>query len=295
MGVVFSFILPLFKILLKLFCLFFLPFFISIFCYYIYFRFFRGYKRKEGHYQLMSHGSKVKRLLFDFPKRYVLDYFETDPSSFREFGLQIVVGEQGTGKTITVAYLLKKFKEMYPKMVVKTNFEYKNQNFSIESYKDVVDSTNGIYGEIDVIDEIQNWFNSLQSKDFPPEMLGEISQQRKQRKMILGTTQVFGRLAKPIREQTYLIYKPFTFFGCVTFVLKFKPLLSATDGSLKSKSFSGCFFFVHTKEIRDSFDTYKKIERMANEGFKNEQCQIRSEGGGNVVIRKNKKFKKEIQ
>ena len=71
---------------------------------------------------------------------------------------------------------------------------------------------NGIYGEIDVLDEIQNWFNSLQSKDFPPEMLTEITQQRKQTKMILGTSQVFSRLAKPIREQTYMLYEPTTLF-----------------------------------------------------------------------------------
>ncbi len=108
---------------------------------------------------------------------------------------------------------------------------------------------NGIYGEIDVLDEIQNWFNSLQSKDFPPEMLTEITQQRKQTKMILGTSQVFSRLAKPIREQTYMLYEPTTLFGCLTFVRKYEIETNA-DGLADNKKYRGCFFFIQNEELR---------------------------------------------
>ena len=117
--------------------------------------------------------------------------------------------------------MLLRYQKMYPKLKIKTNYYYEFENAHIGHWKDVVNGTNGIYGEIDVLDEIQNWFNSLQSKDFPPEMLTEITQQRKQTKMIIGTSQVFSRIAKPIREQTYMLYEPSTLFGCITFVRKY--------------------------------------------------------------------------
>lgn len=61
-------------------------------------------------------------------------------------------------------------------------------------------------GEIDVLDEIQNWFNSLQSKDFPPEMLTEITQQRKQTKMILRNKSSIYKISKTNqRANVYVI------------------------------------------------------------------------------------------
>lgn len=171
--------------------------------------------------------------------------------------------------------MLMRYQKMYPKLKVKTNYYYEFENAHIGHWKDVVNGTNGIYGEIDVLDEIQNWFNSLQSKDFPPEMLTEITQQRKQTKMILGTSQVFTRVAKPIREQTYMLYEPITFFGCLTFVRKYEISTNA-DGLTDNKKFRGCFFFVQNEELRTAFDTYRKIENLSDEGFKSEQEQIRN-------------------
>lgn len=60
---------------------------------------------------------------------------------------------------------------------------------------------NGYYGVIYLIDEIHLEFNSLESKNIDIEVMIEVSQQRKQRKHIIGTSQVYGRLAKPFREQ----------------------------------------------------------------------------------------------
>ena len=57
------------------------------------------------------------------------------------------------------------------------------------------------FGVICCLDEMQNWFSSNQSRDFPPEMLQVITQNRKNRRVIFGTAQTFNRLSKPIREQ----------------------------------------------------------------------------------------------
>jgi ATP-dependent Clp protease ATP-binding subunit ClpX len=240
----------------------------SCLLWFVYWRFIKGIKPIKGEYKKIGHGSKLKRLLVDFPRQLMHDRLTFDPDFFRESGVHIVAGKQGCGKTVTVVYLLMWFKLMYPKLKVKTNFEYKHQDGEICHWQDVIESENGIYGEIDVIDEIQNWFNSLQSKDFPIEMMTEITQQRKQKKIILGTSQVFNRVAKPIREQTYCLYKPFTIAGCLTVVLKFEPVIKADSGTPDKNNFRGLFFFVHNQELRESYDTYKKIQKMAKSGFK---------------------------
>jgi ATP-dependent Clp protease ATP-binding subunit ClpX len=251
-----------------------LPFVISAVYWYIHLRYVEKIEPKECEPRKFSYGSKLKRLVVDFPRQYMLDRLNFDPDRFPEKGVHIIEGEQGDGKTLTVCFLLRMYQKLYPKLVVKTNFEYKYQDGVIEHLGDVMGSKNGIYGEIHVLDEIQNTFNSLQSKNFPPEMMNEITQCRKQVKMIIGTSQVFTRVAKPIREQTYVLYSPITIAGCLTIVRKYKPQLNE-DGGVENRALLGIFFYVHSKELRESYDTYKKIERMAMTGFKSETERIR--------------------
>lgn len=243
------------------------PFILSMIGFYvIYYR--QGLRMKRGvSVHKMRHGSIIERLFWDFPKQFMLDKFNADPDDFKPFGFRMITGEQGKGKTITLVYLLLKYQEMYPFMKTMTNFAYKFEDKQLNQWQDMLQYSNGKYGYICVLDEVQNWFSSLQSKDFPPEMLGEITQQRKQKKLILGTTQVFTRCAKPIREQTYLIYEPVTLFGCLTFVKKLKPQMDE-NATVTGYKFKGFFFFVHTPKIRNAYDTYKKIEKYVEQGFK---------------------------
>ncbi len=213
------------------------------------------------------------RLFVDLPRRIVLDRLTLDPNIFRPFGLWLICGKQGCGKTMLLTYLLRKYRHIYPRLKVKTNYNYVFEDGVIGHWQDLIDSNNGIYGEIDVIDEIHSWFSSLQSKDFPPEMLSEVSQQRKQRKLIIGTAQVFTRCAKPIREQTYLILQPTTLFGCLTLVRELIPVLDDAGNVLKYK-FKRIFFFVHDDELRTSYDTYKRIQNLAAAGFKPQSEQL---------------------
>jgi len=250
------------------------PFMVLCALWYLYWRFVKKMKPIKGEYKAIGYGNLFKRIFIDFPKQLVYDVLNSDPDFFKEHGVHIIAGEQGSGKTVTAAYLLRRFKKMYPKLKIKTNFCYKYEDSQIKHWSDVVASENGIYGEIDVIDEVQNWFNSLQSKDFPIEMMTEITQQRKQRKVILGTSQVFTRVAKPIREQTSFLYLPMTLFGCLTIVRKYKPEIKSDSGQPDKLKLRGLFFFVHDAELRDSFDTYHKIEQMAIQGFKPQENHI---------------------
>lgn len=269
-------------ILIKVLLCLTLPFIAALMIFFVYY-YLRGMRFKPHTSKVVKFGSKLYRLYVKFPERLVLDIFNRDLDMFPEYGIRLICGEQGSGKTVTMAFLLKWYQKRYPKLRVKTNFGYIYEDSVINDYTDIVSSHNGIYGEIDCIDEVQNWFSSLQSKDFPIEMLNEITQQRKQRKMVLCTSQVFTRVAKPIREQTYLIYEPFTLFGCLTFVIKKKPVLDAS-GNVDKYKYRGIFFFVHNDELRNSFDTYRKIDSMIKSGFK----PLSERYSNDIIINNNK-------
>lgn len=220
--------------------------------------------------------SKLRRLFIDFPQRLALDRIETDPNTFKEYGMHLVCGEQGSGKTTCCAYLARKMKKQYPKLKIRSNFECKIQDFPLTDWKQLTLDTNGIYGELDIIDEVQNWFSSNASKNFPPDMLTVITQQRKVRRCILATSQIFTRVAKPIRENTYLMYYPFTIAGAITFVRVYRPILDS-EGYLSEKKLKKFFFFVHDKELRELFDSYKTICTLAESGFKENSEQMTTE------------------
>jgi len=101
-------------------------------------------------------------------------------------------------------------------------------------------------------------------------MLEVITQNRKNRRIILGTAQNFYLLSKAIRTQTTEVRRCATLLGCLTIVRRFEPILDA-EGNVAEWKKKGMYFFVHNKELRDSYDTFKVIQRLSKVGFKEEQ------------------------
>jgi len=219
----------------------------------------------------------LKRLFKDFPEALARDVLNRDPDEFPLFGIHCFCGEQGSGKTSALVAMLREIKEKYPKAIILSNFDCIYADGLIKDWRDIVFTENGKQGIVIALDELQNWFSTSESKDFPPEMLQEICQQRKQHKMVIGTSQRFQRMAKQLREQVNYLYEPITLKGCMTFVRKRKPHVD-DEGKLdrhKSRKL-GMYFFVHDDELRNSYDTWQKILRQANGGYtanplKNEQ------------------------
>lgn len=243
------------------------PFLVFVGAFWLYWRFIRKIKPIKNEKGIFKQHSIIRRIFIDFPKQLAHDLITIDPNTFKEYGMHLLCGEQGSGKTTLMAYLVRKYKTVYPRVIVRSNFSCSIQDYELTSWEELTLDTNGIYGEIDCIDEIQNWFSSNQSKNFPPDMLTIITQQRKVRRCILATSQVFTRVAKPIRENTYLMYYPFTAFGCITFVRVYKPILDE-QGNLKDRKLRKFFFFVHDEELRNMFDSYKTICSLRDSGFK---------------------------
>lgn len=185
------------------------------------------------------------------------------PGEMLVTGINVFCGPQGSGKSLSMIHYAKKIIADHPKAIIVTNIEF---NFLVEnevikySGFDDFKIENDIYGVIYILDEIHLILNSLESKGVPLSIIVELSQQRKQRKLILGTSQVYARMAKPLREQIKNVIICKNFFG----LFQFNYLIDAfntqeKDGELKYKKLKVSFFF-HKKEDYTNYDTYKKMD-----------------------------------
>lgn len=229
---------------------------------------FKGKKfQKSTSYTRQKKRGFFSKIFIDLPKRIVDDMFAKNPDFFPYQGLIIFEGRQGNGKTISAIQFARQMQKEYSKSKVITNLNYKFQNDELNHWSKLIHYKNGIYGVIAVLDETQNWFSSNQSKNFPPEMLQVVTQNRKNRRIILGTAQNFYLLAKAIRSQTTEVRRCATFFGCLTLVRRFEPILDS-EGNVQEFKKRGFYFYVHDEELRNSYDTYHVIESLSNSGFK---------------------------
>lgn len=147
--------------------------------------------------------------------------FQASPERFKPDGLVCFCGVQGSGKTLSATLYARKLMDMYPRALIVTNLtlspDYWDMYrvFKYDGVAQLHDMQNGEYGIIYLLDEIQLEFNSLESKQMSVPIFEAVCQQRKQRKTIIGTTQVFGRLAKPFREQFRKVVLCDNFMGLI--------------------------------------------------------------------------------
>lgn len=251
-----------------------IPFIISCIGFYIYFRYIKKMKPpKRTKEPIFTQDNILKRLYIDFPRRLILDKLTLNPDRYNETGIYIFEGEQGSGKTISAIHYVKTQIEKNPLATFSANLQVEGQKELLEDWRQIVATENGIYGQLNLIDEIQNWFNSNESRDINVEFIGEICMQRKQAKAIIGTTQHFNRMCKQLRQETTYIMRPMTIAGCLTIVRQYKPTIDI-DGQLKKMKLLRTYFFVHTDELRNSYDTYSKIKRISHKGFKDHSFSL---------------------
>jgi len=248
-----------------------------------------------------------------------------DKTFFWATGTQVYCGKQGSGKTISAVSHVLKLKNKYPLSILVSNLRINGLqartfhslqelrlllNTSREGVEDstippfnpetqyilfasmealtmlLVEVNNGFKGVIYLIDEIHTYFNSLESKNIPMFIFTEISQQRKQRKLIIGTSQVFNRMAKPFREQCDNIIFCNTIMGFFTIQSVFEGDISIDDetGKPKQRPVKTGWFF-HNRPLRNSFDTYQKVV-SANEQYQSVMILKESENKKNSLFYK---------
>ena len=290
MAILFKIVLVFLKFLkvpIIFYLLFFVLFFVLVYLN-VFFNLFKGKRFKKGKRKKIKKRSIIIRLFFDFPKRIADDLLEKNPDDFPYHGVVIFEGRQGRGKTIAMCQFARQMKEQFLNSKCLSNLDFKYEDKEINHWRDLLDYNNGHKGVIVLLDETQNWFSSNQSKDFPPEMLSVITQNRKNSRIILGTAQNFYLLAKAIRSQCTEVRRCTTLLGALTIVRRFEPYLDS-EGNVKDWKYRGMYFFVHDKELRNSYDTYHVINSLSKSGFKPIEQTINNTT--NIVIENIKKKK----
>lgn len=254
---------PLYVILL------FLAIFIFLCSFWFVLRLAQGKRIRKGSRNFIKKDGFFYKVFVKLPKQVVDDYFERDPDFFAYQGCIIFEGRQGAGKSIGMIEFARRMQAEYPLAKCITNIGYTQEDNELKTWRTLMNYKNGIYGVIVVMDELQNWFSSNDSKNFPPEMLTVITQNRKNRRIILGTSQNFYLLAKAIRSQATEVRRCTTLLGALTIVRRFIPILDS-EGNVQEFKKIGWYFFVHDKELRSMYDTYKVIDRFKDVGFKEE-------------------------
>lgn len=197
-----------------------------------------------------------------FPRVFV-KMLKRKKDGFPYQGIHIFTGEQGAGKTLKMVSVLFRMHEQYPDAKIVSNMTlYGVDYIPYQGIEQLQNLNNGKKGIIYVIDEIQTLFSSLESKDMPPSTLTVWSQNRKNRRVILGTTQRYTRVAKGIREQvSYHIECAVPFLGFFRYRV-IDGAMYDENGKLPADAKPPHYsLYVPKPSIMDSYDTGEVIKR----------------------------------
>jgi len=206
--------------------------------------------------------------LFYFIKFLILDIrAQVKDKSFNEYALTIFAGRQGSGKTMSLVAELERIRHEYPDVTICTNFGYVHEDIALTDWQQIIDLRNDA-GIVFAIDEIQNEFDIYNARSFDTNILRVVTQQRKQRIKIYGTSQVFTRVSKPLREQTYEVVECFTIFGRWTFqkcfdAQDYNVVVDSTNPDKKmTVRRKWRRNFVQNDYIRNLYNSYAVIQNM---------------------------------
>lgn len=259
-------------------------------------------------------------------KKYLKEFARTHPNYFQSIGTMIFCGKQGSGKTLSAVNYTYNILSKYPFAILCTNVAITDYPFNahiiynkendehyiatldtdeIITSNKIIDGTfskicieydgldclkfinNGYLGVLYLIDELHLELNSLESKNIDIDVMTEISQQRKQRKHIVGTSQVYMRLAKPLREQIFDVVICSNFFGW----LQYNKLIDGEDSKEENGKLNAVIkkrvFWIHKPEYYSRYDTFAKMKRYQKEwqGHKRETVSSVSP----IILRSDKK------
>lgn len=209
--------------------------------------------------------------LYDLLK-YRRNFKKNHPQYFNPDGLIVYTGSQGSGKTLSAVRYVCCLMKKYPCCKLVTNVRISDypvddeRVYLFHNADDLMKFNNSEFGVIYFIDEIQLYFSSLDSKNIDPSILVEISQQRKQRKHIVATSQVFGRLAKPLREQFNTVVLCRNWFSGIQVnkYLRQQDIKTDDDYMHLEGRTDKLEIFVHSSKMYRNYDTYAKIKNLKN-------------------------------
>lgn len=192
-----------------------------------------------------------------FTKRYV-----RPPKNQFPVGTIVFKGFQGSGKTLSMVHYVQQLRKDFPKCLVFSNVILKNiPHYFIQDSRQLavaLATTNGSDGVVILLDEAHLFFNRKDGISL--DVLTAISQQRKDRRRIILSSQIWEELDISLRKQVKHI---------VSCTRKGKlQINTVSDGeTLTYDKLQGAYvarklftqIFKHNKELYASYDTYQKI------------------------------------
>lgn len=177
-------------------------------------------------------------------------------------GSRVYIGRQGKGKTLSMTAYVYELKKEFPKMQIFSNvllfgIEYHH----LKEHEDVelaLSYQNGKDGVLVVLDEAHLYFNSKQG--IPVDVLTAISQQRKDRRRIVFSSQIWNELDISIRKQVQdvVVCRNFGRFQYNQIMDGESIRLDKNDYSYEmDKRYSE--IYKHNDEYYSRYDTYQKI------------------------------------
>lgn len=179
-------------------------------------------------------------------------------------GSTVFKGYQGSGKSLSLTKYILDISKAFPKCIIFSNMRVKGiPNFNlIESDNDLsraMELRNGCDGVLIALDEAHLYFNK--KSGIPLDVLTCISQQRKDRRKLIFTSQIWEELDISLRKQVKEIVNCRCLFGCLQ-------INTWSDGeTLSYDKLQGCYvarkirteIFKHNNQLYNAYDTFQKI------------------------------------
>lgn len=198
-------------------------------------------------------------------RAYKRDFDRKNRGYFRPDGTIVFCGPQGSGKTLSAVRYVRRLKEIYPEAIVISNIKLTGiDTIEFQGLDDMsVYPNNGIYGTIILIDEIQIEFNSLESLNVSPSEMAVISQQRKRRVHIVGTSQLFTRISKVYREQITAAIDCSCLFNSIqkNSIIDFDACAYDINGNLTKTAYTRSIYWTRSPRDFESYDTTTIVTR----------------------------------
>lgn len=201
-------------------------------------------------------------------------FLSEHPEYFEPQGIVVFCGGQGQGKTLSAVRYIVDLMVKYPQCVCISNTNITSSLINpirfipYEGVEFIDNYDNGYAGIILFLDEIQTEFNSLESKNIDPSIFQVISQQRKRRLHVVGTSQLYSRIAKPWREQMTSVV------NCKNILRRFQlnaiedydGVSEDEDGRIEPAS-RHFYFFFHRPSDYDLYNTFEKVKKVEEHSF----------------------------
>lgn len=172
-------------------------------------------------------------------------------------------GFQGDGKSLSMIFDAFRIKKEFPDCVIFSNtylFGIDYNFFStVGELMDALRFKNGENGVLILIDEAQNWFNK--KSGVPIDVMRQFCGNRKNRRCIMMTTQIWDDLDVPVRKQVYKVV------SCNCYAKKWQFNKVSNGYKLKYDKQENEYiapklysvFFKHCDEYYNRYDTFETI------------------------------------